>query len=188
MKHRDSRGVPAGHLRCGFTLIEVVTALAIGGIAVTLAAAMLAAVSDHTQRVADVARARDETVASERLLRRLVGQMSWSARDEPAPRGTPEALRFTTWCDVPAGWQERCIVELRVGKEGQPALGIEARLSTGETLRLLSGIEVHGFTYLVTPEHGGRWQTRWLDAASLPPIIGIVLARDTILLRTGERG
>lgn len=172
----------------GFTLIEVIVALVIGGGAVLLAGSMLAATSDQTRLVGERVRATDASRGSERLLRRLVGQMTWSKPSEPAARGSAASLRFIAWCDMPRGWEERCTVELELPADEDRTNGILVRLSTGEELRLLGGRRVTGFLYLGRVERGGRWTDRWIDGASLPPAIGVVVDGDTLTIRIGDRG
>ena len=117
--------------RRGFTLLEVVIALAIGALALAIAASLLSAASDHAVRVHDRAVSMDREAATERTLRRFVGQMEWSrGADQPAG-GDSTMVRFTSWCDVPAGWQERCSVELSLPTRDHASAGIVARLSTG---------------------------------------------------------
>ena len=80
----------------GFTLIEVVVALAIGSIAILTAGALLAATSDLTQDVSARVQTADSQAAGEAMLRRLVGQMSWPRPPEPASRFSVEAMRFVS--------------------------------------------------------------------------------------------
>lgn len=172
----------------GFTLIEVIVALVIGGGAILLAASMLTATSDQTRFVGERVRAADASRGSERLLRRLVGQMTWSRSSEPAARGTSRSLRFVSWCDVPRGWQERCVVEVELPEAPDSSDGVTVRLSTGDDLTLLAGHRVTGLLYLGRVERGGLWNDRWTDGASLPPALGLIVDGDTLTMRIGERG
>lgn len=171
----------------GFTLLEVVVALAIGAMAILLAAMML----QTTARLTDYLEQRVRTVEQDRIgelrLRRLIGQMTWSQPTEPAPDFTSEGMRFTTWCDVPAGWQERCSAELRLAADAAPE-GMVARLSTGEDLRLLEQRSPTGFLYLFRTERGATWVVRWTDRYSLPGAVGVVTRTDTLIIRIGDRG
>lgn len=182
MRRVDRRG------SAGFTLVEVIVALAIGGGAVLLAASMLAVTSDQVRIVGERARTTDVSRGGERLVRRLVGQMRWSRSTEPLARGSSTELRFASWCDMPAGWQERCIVEIEIPPEEERGIGIRVRLSTGEELQLFTGRSVTGFLYLGRAERGGRWSDRWTDGVSLPPAIGLMVDGDTLTLRIGDRG
>ena len=172
----------------GFTLIEVIVALVIGGGAILLAASMLSATSDQTRLVGERVRAADASHGGERLLRRLVGQMTWSTSSEPAARGTATTLRFVSWCDVPRGWQERCVVAVELPDSPNFNDGVMVRLSTGDDLTLLAGHRVTGLLYLGRVERGGQWNDRWTDGASLPPAIGFIVDGDTLTIRIGERG
>lgn len=171
--------------RCGFTLIEVVVALALGALAVALAAALTRSTADAAGRTsAHVSVAASES-NGERLLRRLIGQMELSSRSDGANHGDAQFLRFTSWCDDPRGWQERCAVEMQISA---PAEGIDVFLSSGERLHLMRGRGVQSFLFLRSPEHGGRWSDRWIDRLSVPPAVGVVIAGDTLLFRVEERG
>lgn len=172
----------------GFTLIEVIVALAIGSIAILTAGALLTATSDLTLEVSARVGAKDSQEAGEAMLRRLVGQMSWPRPPEPASRFSVEAMRFVSWCDMPAGWQERCIVEIRTAAATDPDHSLSLRLSTGEHANVLADTHVIGFLYLVRAERGGAWAERWDDASSIPPAIGIVTVSDTLIIRIGNRG
>lgn len=182
MRRVDGRSV------VGFTLIEVIVALVIGGGAVLLAGSMLTVTSDQTRLVGERVRATDASRGGERLLRRLVGQMTWSRPSEPAARGSAAALRFVSWCDMPRGWEERCVVEVELPESPNFSEGVMVRLSTGDELRLLAGHRVTGLLYLGRVERGGQWNDRWTDGASLPPAIGIIVDGDTLTIRIGERG
>lgn len=170
----------------GFTLLEVVVALVIGMLAILMAAALMRSAARLTDVVADRVGTVDEQGAGELRLRRLVGQMTWSEREEPARRFSPERMRFTTWCEMPTGWLERCTAELELPTGGLG--GLAARLSTGEDLLFLGRERLTGFLYLARTERGATWVERWTDGSSLPAAVGAVTATDTLILRIGERG
>lgn len=174
------------HRTGGFSLLEVMVALTIGGSAVALAAALLVATGDQSAITAERAADANIDAVGERLVRRLVGQMEWSRTDEPPPRGTRTEARFVSSCDVPAGWQERCLVELELPRDDEG--GIIARLSTGGELRLMLGRRVTAILYLRSASHGGQWADQWIDSTTLPPAIGLEVGPDTLILRIGDRG
>lgn len=172
-------------VRRAFTLIEVVVTLAVGGGAIALAAALTRAAADESAAAARHAVDAAVDANGERLLRRLVGQMELPELTDSITGGDARAMLFSSWCDRPEGWQERCRVSLRIEREHG---GIAVGLSSGESLEVLSRRGVGAFVYLRAPQHGGRWSERWISAMSLPPAIGIVVAGDTLILRIEERG
>jgi prepilin-type N-terminal cleavage/methylation domain-containing protein len=172
--------------RIGFSLLEVMIALTVGGLAVALAAALLRATADQSAMISEQARSVNTDAVGERVIRRLVGQMEWSRTGEPPPSGTRRRTQFVSWCDVATGWQERCLVELELPQEDYG--GIIARSAAGGTQRLISGRPVTAILYLVSSSGGGEWVDRWLDATSLPRAVGLEVGSDTLILRVGDRG
>ncbi len=172
--------------RAGFTLLEVLVALTIGSVAVLLAASLLRTTSDQLEIVRASSLRADESANGERVLRRLVGQLRWSSADDPRPAGDANRMRFATWCDMPAGWQERCTATLVIA---DPADGGGVDLTTPhDSVRLLRGMAIDGFLYLSRPEHGLRWHREWLDPGALPSALGVVTPGDTLVIRVGDRG
>lgn len=188
MPRTESHCRRRGTARSAFTLVEVVVTIAIGGLAVLVAAASLATASDGVATVTEMVREHDESANGERLLRRLIGQMTWTADSQSALEGGTATIRFASWCEVPSGWQERCHVELRLRPPDSAEPGVDVRTSLGESLLLMRGRDLHGFLYLESPEQGGTWRGHWAGGASLPAAVGIVRDADTLLVRTGSRG
>jgi prepilin-type N-terminal cleavage/methylation domain-containing protein len=174
------------HQRIGFSLLEVMIALTVGGVAVALAAALLRATADQSAMTSEQARSVNTDAVGERVIRRLVGQMEWSRTGDPPPSGTSRRMQFVSWCDVATGWQERCLVELELPREGYG--GIIARSSVGGAQRLMPGRPVTAIIYLVSSSGGGEWANRWLDATSLPRAVGLEVGSDTLIVRLGDRG
>lgn len=176
---------PAG--RGGFTLMEVMVAIAISAVLLLGARALLEQVGDSAEQIAGSAAEVDREANTERLVRALVGR---AEQPQPGGRefaGTPRGARFTTWCDVPAGWQERCTVSLglvRVADDN--VLALEA--SEGEIIPVRRGFDQGSFLYLRDPAEGGTWLREWSSSVAAPVAVGVALDGDTLILRLGERG
>lgn len=180
--------------RRGFTIIELLVALAVGGVAILGAAAMLGAVSDQAERVAEVTRTMAERANGERLLRALAASYQPSVNGEATFIGESESARFVSWCQTSNGWPERCWVRLSV-LPADAALGrttrLVASLSTGGTEVVLSGFEAAELRYLDDASNGGRWFHTWGAGISAPLAIGVVRVTesrtDTLIVRLGVR-
>ncbi|MFN2397814.1 MAG: hypothetical protein ABR543_04110 [Gemmatimonadaceae bacterium] len=170
----------------GFTLIDVVIALAIGAALVLGARAMLVHVGDSSHRIADATRAADRDANAERLLRTVVGRLEVGTGESVTFSGREHEASFTTWCDVPAGWLERCEATLAVSTYGDSS---ELALSfPGQRIVLQRGFEAGALRYLNTAAHGGQWFRQWGTGITAPLAIGIILDSDTTIVRIGERG
>jgi prepilin-type N-terminal cleavage/methylation domain-containing protein len=172
--------------RRGFTLVEVVVAFAIGTVVVLGARALLEALGAQTARVAAAARDADADANGERLLRALVGRLEIGAPSDTFG-GDERSARFSSWCQAPRGWQERCRVTLGV-EQAADGVAVVTRLSTGETVVLKRGRRTEGLRYLVDAASGGRWFVRWGEGVTVPQAIGILVDGDTTIVRIGERG
>ena len=98
----------------GFTLIEVVIALTLSGIVLLGARALLSELADGERRITESAAIVQADANGERLLRTLLGRVDMGSSEQLRFGGTPTGARFTSWCDVPSGWIERCDVELAI--------------------------------------------------------------------------
>jgi prepilin-type N-terminal cleavage/methylation domain-containing protein len=185
-RHRDGRRAR----RAGFTLLEVLVALGLATLVVVSARALLDGLGDAAARIALAARAGDADANAERLLRALASRIEVGTLEAGSFGGTDRAAEFTSWCETPSGWQERCRVNLRVeARDGRPAL--VTRLSTGEviTIRGASSESVGAsLRYLTDPAAGGVWIREWGTGLAAPVAIGVLLGPDTLIVRVGERG
>lgn len=172
--------------RGGFTLLEVMVALAISGLLLLGARALLVQVGDAAEQIAGTAAEVDREANAERLLRALVGRAE-QPRSGSEFVGTPQGVRFATWCDVPAGWQERCSISLGILRAGGAhVLALQAE--GGEVMALRRGLADGHLLYLREPASGGTWQREWSSSVAPPVAIGVVMDGDTVILRLGERG
>lgn len=182
---RDRTRRPAG-----FTLLEMVIALALGGVVLLGVRLISTQLADTARRLDEVAAASDRTANGERLLRALVGRMEIGTSDEATFGGDEREARFTSWCEVPAGWLERCQVALTVLPTGDARLA--ASMATGrveDAAVLVRGFGAAELRYLSDAGAGGTWFRSWGRGITAPLAIGIVLHRDTTVLEavTGRR-
>ena len=106
-------------MRVGFTLIEVLVAMTIAATVVVTARLLLERLGDEAMRLAAYAARTDSDANAEQTLRDLVGRLEVGTDDGRRFAGQEQATRFTSWCDVPAGWQERCTVTLAIDAQGE---------------------------------------------------------------------
>jgi prepilin-type N-terminal cleavage/methylation domain-containing protein len=173
--------------RDGFTLFEILVALAIAGTVVVTARMLLERLADDAERLVAHAATNDTEANAERTLRELVSRLEVGTDDSRRFVGDERTTRFTSWCEVPRGWQERCTVTFAIDTEG-PERVLAASLSTGELLVLRRGFSNATLRYLGDAARGGTWFRSWGESITAPLAIGIVLDADTLILRIGERG
>lgn len=178
MKSADAR-------RPGFTLLEVVVALTIASIVVLGAHAMVDALGRHADRSAMVARSGDRSRNAERLIRSLAARVEIGVESSRRFTGSERSTRFATWCDAPAGWQERCTATIAFDTTNDV---LAITLSTGERIELRHGFRQGALLYLGSAENGGTWMQSWGDGITAPLAIGIVIDADTQIVRMGQRG
>lgn len=174
--------------RRGFTLIELSVAIALSGIVLLGARALWESLATSVDRLRSqaTADARDEN--GERLLRSLVGRLEVGTDQSHEFAGDEQHVRFTTWCDVPAGWLERCDAVIGIEPDSADRLQLVARLSTGERVSLQRGFSRGVLRYLNSPAGGGIWFRIWGHGITAPLAIGVITDSDTAIVRIGERG
>ncbi len=173
--------------RGGFTLIEIIVALVVSSIVLLGARAMLSEVGDDALRIATQAQRVDSEANAERTLRALVRGLELSANDSAQFSGDERRVQFSSWCDVPAGWQERCSVALVIEKRRDgDALVIHASARAPMTVR--ARVRAGSLRYLSTVTAGGDWIRMWGAGITAPLAIGIILDADTLIVPIGGRG
>lgn len=180
---------PRGGASPGFTLVEVMIALMVIGVVLLGARAILGQLADDADRIAAAAVAADRDANGEALLRTIVGRLDVGpGADGATPfRGELRGARFHSWCEVPAGWLERCAASLGfITLDDGPVLAL--RLSTGEMVQLRRGFQNGEIAYLRKADAGGEWVGRWGASITAPVALCIVIDGDTTILRIGERG
>ena len=188
MSRREPRTVSrAPAARAAFTLIEVMVALSISGLVLLGARWLLTGLADDADRITRAAALADHDANAERVLRALFAGLEVGTDSTRTFEGSERHARFTTWCDAPAGWQERCEALLQLDSLGG-APGLRVTLSTGEVIPLRGGFARGSLRYLSDARAGGTWFRRWGRGIVAPPAVGVVIDGDTLILRIGERG
>ena len=171
----------------GFTLLEVVVALAIAGLVLLGARAILSQLADAAERTAEATALTDRDVNGERLLRDVVGRIEVDAEAGRGVQGSEQAARFSTWCEVPAGWLERCTASLGI-VHADSAEVLALALPGGGMHPVRRGFRNATLLYLTDAGNGGRWTRAWTSTLEAPLAIGVIADGDTLILRIGERG
>jgi prepilin-type N-terminal cleavage/methylation domain-containing protein len=175
----------------GFTLIEVLVALVVGSIVLLGAHRVLEILTDRAHALIRHEMDSDRDANGERMLRDLVGQLEVGSPGTVSFTGSPDTVRFSSWCESPEGWHERCQVTLSFVARGDHE-SLQMQSVTGQPVDLLQGFSNGAFRYLESAAGGGQWFQRWGAGITAPLGIGVVLERehavDTMVLRIGPRG
>lgn len=176
--------------RCGFTILELMVALAIGALAILGARTILTSLADQTDVLTGVTADLDRVANGERILRSLVGSIEISSDPGAGFAGGPGESSFTTWCDTAGGWQERCRVRLVIAPIDSVDTGhvLAAIFEGGDGTPLIAASREMRLLYLGDAANGGTWYSNWARGLSIPLAIGVVTARDTLIVRIGQRG
>ena len=178
-------------VRRGFTLIELIVALALGGMILVGAHQVLGSLEDETHALAIRSADTEASANGLRLLRALAGRVEVGTPEAVAFAGTPMEARFTSWCEVPAGWLERCTVVLAVDTvRGAPTLA--AHIDNAPAVALVPNVSSGALRYLNSAANGGQWFRAWSTGISAPLALGVIRNHDghadTLIVRIGERG
>jgi len=171
--------------RRGFTLLEVIVAIAVMSIVMFGARAILDQVGASGTQIAAAATDADRAANAEWIVRGLIDRTV--AADSATPfTGTPVSMSFTSWCDVPDGWREPCGIQVAIVPDST-ATALIVRTSTGHIIRLREHATNARLRYIQDVTNGGHWLARWLDPTNTPVAVGFVSDQDTLTFRIGGR-
>lgn len=175
--------------RGGFTLLEMMVALVIGGITLSAASALYLGMSTRADAIRATSLRVTRRANAERLLRLLAANVEPRGED-PGVRGDGRSLALGTTCETAFGWPEPCRVLLSFRADGRfqrlllrrlPATDSSAAPVDAPEMVLRDSLRAGGFAYLIDASHGGSWSAGWTEAAP-PPALAVVLDGDTLLL------
>ena len=168
------------------TLIEVMAALAIGGLLLMSGRALLGQLQDAGTTLGRSARANDELSNATRTLYALVRRAD--VRPDSASRFAGDSLSasFRSLCEQPGGWLEPCGVTLRI-EVGTDSSALVGQLSTGGRLSLDRWPGVGGLRYLDVSGAQDQWVSQWGRSIVPPAAMALVVPPDTIVLPLAGR-
>lgn len=171
----------------GFTLLEILVALVVGGMAVAGAATLLLAIGDRAQAVERAAGPWDRAANAEDLLRRTVANLAPST-DTVAPSftGDPRRARFVTWCTRPEGWLGRCPVDLTF-TGGRDSTSLQLTLDRRNPVVIREHLQRGQFRYFIVVDGVGEWHDRWTHLVP-PRAVAVILDADTLFLPVWPNG
>lgn len=171
--------------RRGVTLVELMIALAITGMAILGCVMLLDQLNDsheriHRQRTADASAGNGD-----RLLRRFLADARTTADTAERFRGDEHNASYLTLCDTPSGWREACRVALTVDSlRDSSAIIAETNRDERFEVRRIPGAAT--FRYLDLSARDSSWVRQWAVSIALPGAIGIVVGADTMVLPLGS--
>ncbi len=187
--------INAGHAgsRHGFTLVELMIALVIGGLMLVTVHRLFAAVLDQTRALGQEGRQFERAANATRWLADAFSSLE-VGQGRPGPFvGGSYSVAFSTWLVTGRGWPEAERVEL--GMRGNQFI---ARLRGGEMV-LADSVAGVRFDYLIEHGEAAPWLPGWTSTVNPPQAVRLRLERaamspnlgstvDTTILLIGERG
>lgn len=171
----------------GFTLIEVMVGLAVGGMVLASIHQVIAAISTAAHSLAAESAHQDQTINGRRWLRSALGSIR-SPSDSQAFEGRPTELAFSAATRRGEGWFVPERIRLRVTSGS-----LVAERSDEGVLVIVDSVSRVAFDYLLTPGAQAHWVGEWISVATTPLAVRIRIHRrrgdgvDTLLLVAKDR-
>jgi len=171
--------------RRGVTLVELIVALAITGMAILGCVMLLDQLNDsheriHRQRTADASAGNGD-----RLLRRFLADARTTTDTAERFRGDERNASYLTLCDTPSGWPEQCRVALVIDSlPDSSAVVAETNRDERFEVRRIAGAAT--FRYFDPSQRDSSWVRQWATSIALPAAIAVVVGIDTTVLPLGS--
>jgi prepilin-type N-terminal cleavage/methylation domain-containing protein len=166
--------------RSGFTIIELMVALALSAMVLLAGRALTEQVAEIGDTIGLNAAVADSVRARAGSLRSIVRNIEVAA-DSTNFSGDSRAAKFVSWCTGRDIVRERCAVTLTIDS-------VVTLADSSGSVVLLRDTVPGVFRYLGDARDGGHWYRSWGSGTLTPLAIGIVFRTDTIVLRIGDRG
>lgn len=173
--------------RDGFTLLELLAALAVSGLVAIGARRLVAQLGEAEERVRLEQAAFMTRINGERLARSVVARAEAAPPPDGRFAGASTGASFLSWCLAPAGWLERCRATLAVTVSSDSSVVVlRAGLDQVVASRHRGAATL---LYYDARQPSEPWSTSWTSDAALPDAIGIAFREppDTLVLPTGAR-
>jgi prepilin-type N-terminal cleavage/methylation domain-containing protein len=178
-------------MRAGFTLIEVLVALILAGLGVSIAGGVFGATSDGIERVNAAGERWTRTANARSWLAEALMSAETDASSGMAFVGSASEMHFSGWQWTGEGWVEPASIDVFVD-----AKGLAATTSRGLVLRLIAA-DGGSFQYLPRLGAETSWEVSWQSDAALPAAVRIITFlghanppehADTLVLLVGAGG
>jgi prepilin-type N-terminal cleavage/methylation domain-containing protein len=173
--------------RAGFSLVELLVALTLAALGVTIAASIYLHASDVVGRISAASIDREERALAMAWLTQALNGAAVTA-DPAAPfRGSETEMRFRSVLWVPEGWQSATDVTVSMDDDE-----LRLEVGSGRDVVLLDSLRAVAFDYAGALGGANLWLRSW-DSFAAPPLAlrlrltsdhGVV---DTMLIYVGER-
>ena len=172
----------------GFTLIEVLVALTVAAMVVTLAQKAFAGATEGAQTLVATRQALDRSANERRWLKATFLSLQVGSVSDAGFDGEPDRAAFGAWELTEHGWFELRGVRLAV-QDSQLVLTLEGR----QRIALQDSVAALSLDYLLRAGADARWARRWMSPTSAPLAVRLRIARltgavDTLLFLIGSRG
>jgi prepilin-type N-terminal cleavage/methylation domain-containing protein len=169
----------------GFTLVEVLVALALTGVVLLMAHRIVSGVVDGAARLTSRRAALDHDANARRLLANLAGSLTVGLTPGDDFYGQADSVTFSTWGNLPTRpakpWRVTVVVH-----GGLLLRGYDGSVSLADSVRRLD------LDYLLSAGANERWVRVWESPVSAPVAMRMRVAgaerTDTLLLLIGTRG
>lgn len=168
--------------RSGFTVIELIAALAIGGVTLAIAHASFIGIGTTRRALSSAGQMLDqEGVGFRRVKRSLMMAVSV---ESGAPRffGDASTMSFRSRCRTVGGWYEPCDVALRIVARSNGAR-VEMMEGGGQWDVVLTVGPDASFRYLDFSNEAMSWKDAWGESIARPAAIMIDAGRDSTVFR-----
>lgn len=176
--------------RTGFTLLEVVVALSLAGLAALLVHAVFRSVLEGGAALDRHRVALDRDMNAERWLVEALGSVEVGLEGDSPFQGSVERLECTTRLQTAGGWRER--QSLVLTRSGSRLIAYVA----GDPIVLRDSVTVFAIDYLIDPGLHSPWVQGWQSPVSAPLAIRLRTTSqaatgevtDTLIVPLGSRG
>jgi prepilin-type N-terminal cleavage/methylation domain-containing protein len=168
----------------GYTLVEVVAAVALAAIVVETSARLLDQIGDQGRRIRRDAVAVTDAGVARRRLDDALAHATTSSDTSRGFRGDEHFMELDSRCATSAGWSLPCRTAILIDTVRDSSI-IYARDNDGPAaaVRRQRGAAFFLYRDLARPE--SSWAHGWRGAATLPAAIAIGSAHDTIVIPVG---
>lgn len=166
---------PPESARRGFTLVEVMVALALAGTVALLAHRLFGVVLEGSRQLGIEARTLDREQNAGRLLSSMLLSIAVGTAGDAQFEGRSDRVRFSAWMETEDGWFERR--EIAVALAGAR---LQATISPGESVVLGDSVQALALDYLLELGAESRWVAEWISPVTAPLAVRVRTRRQPL--------